>query len=74
MQLNANLSKFEQSEHIVVNDVKQIPKKTIQLKRINGTNPNLGGTNKLKSLLDPQKQNDKLILQTTVQSIHYSKD
>ena len=58
MQLNANLSKFEESEHIAVNDVKQIPNRsqsnTLQPKRRNGTNPNLGGTNKLKSLLDPQ--------------------
>ena len=43
-------------------------------KKENWNKPSLGGTNKLKSSLDPQKKSDRLRLQETVQSTKYSKD
>ena len=59
---------------MTVNDVNQIPKQHTSTVKKKWTNPNLGGTNKLKILLNPQKENDKLRLQTTIHSIKHSKD
>ena len=53
MQVNANLSKFEQSKHIPLNDASRSYNDTLHLGRKKWHKIKFGGTIKLKILLDP---------------------
>ena len=54
MQVNANLTKFEQYKHISVNDARRSYNDTLRVGRNKWHKIKLGGTIKLKSLRDPQ--------------------
>ena len=69
MQLNANLSKFEQSKHIEANDANISYNKALQPDMKKWHKTRLGGTIQSKTKLTQNDNNDLLKPLTSVQSI-----